>query len=292
MPLGGTNYWTVQSAYDAATNGEIIGLFANTTENLNLGGSKTLKITQCTVARVTAADPGQPVWNISSTGNLTIVGPDAAGGSVGWRVGTNGHTLKSIRASGASGQGVLIVGNGNSVSWNSVNGNGAGIRVDGSSNVLTGGSVLSNTGDGVELIGDSNTLQGATIQSNGGEGILVAGTGNIVQNNTRMDSNQGNGILVTGSSNTLTSNESESGKGNIGSGLKVTGNTNQLTDNKMYSNTLDGFYVFGSGNKLKSNLAATNTGMEFNIGAGNVDQTGNKAGGAACTFTSTGKTCN
>src|SRR5262249_14672979 len=256
-----------------------------------LGGSKTLKITQCTVAKVTALDPTQPVWNITSSGKLTIVGPDAAGGSVGWRVAGTGHTLKSIRSSGA-GTRVLIVRDGNNVSWNSLNGNGVGMRVEGSSNVLTGGSVLSNLGNGVELIGNSNTLQGATIQSNGGEGILVAGTGNIVQNNTRMDLNKGNGILVTGSSNTLTGNQAESGKGNSGCGLKVTGNTNQLTSNRMYSNLLDGFSVFGSENKRKANLAANNTGMESNIGPGEVDQTGNKAGAVVCSFTSLGKTCN
>jgi len=291
LPIGGTNFGSVQSAYDAAVDGDIIGIFSNTTENLVLGGSKTLKITQCTVAKVTAASPNAPVWDITSSGKLTIVGPDASGGSVGWLVETNGHTLKSIRAENA-GQGVLITGSSNNVSWNSINNNGTGMRVEGSSNVLSGGSVLSNLARGVELIGNANTLQSATIQSNGGDGILVAGTGNIVQNNTRMDYNKGNGILVTGSSNTLTGNQAETGKGNSLNGLKVTGNTNQLTSNKMYSNLQDGFNVFGSGNKLKTNLASSNTGFEFNIGPGNVDQTGNKSNGAACSFTTAGKTCN
>lgn len=104
--------------------------------NFQYGGAKTLKITQCTVARVTAADGGLPVWNVTSTGKLTIVGSDAVGGTVGWLLATGSHTLKSIRASGASQQGVVVLGNGNNVGWNSVNGNGAGIRVEGDSNVL------------------------------------------------------------------------------------------------------------------------------------------------------------
>jgi parallel beta-helix repeat protein len=284
----------VQSAYNSAVNGDVIGLFSNTTENITLGGAKTLKITQCTLARVTAANAALPVWNITSTGKLTIVGPDSVGGTVGWRVATSGHTLKSIRATLASQYGVLIVSSSNSVSWNSIENNATGIRVEGGSNTntLTGGTVAGNKNNGVELIGNGNTLQGATIQSNGGQGVLVQGSSNIVQNNARVSSNGANGILVTGSSNTLSGNQSESGKGNIGYGLKITGNTNQISDNKMYSNALDGFNVRGTGNKLKSNLASNNTGYEFNIGPGSVDQAGNKANGVACTFGSITKTCN
>jgi hypothetical protein len=120
----------------------------------------------------------------------------------------------------------------------------------------------------------------------------VQGAGNTVSNNVRMDLNGLNGILVTGSGNTLSGNQSESGKGNNGNGLQVTGNNNQLTSNKMYTNKGDGFNVFGTGNKLKTNLASSNTGFEFNIGAGNVDQTGNKANGVYCVFGSGAKTCN
>ena len=68
-------------------------MFGNTIENVTLGGAKTLKITQCTSARITAADSSLPVWNITSTGKLTIVGPDSVGGTIGWLVaGNGGHT--------------------------------------------------------------------------------------------------------------------------------------------------------------------------------------------------------
>ena len=120
-------YTTVQAAYNAAQNGDVIGMFSQTSENLTLGGAKTLTITQCTVAKVTAQSNSQPVWNITSTGALTIIGPDAVGGTVGWRLATNGHTIKSVRSTGAAQYGILVLGNSNSVSINSVSGSPVGI---------------------------------------------------------------------------------------------------------------------------------------------------------------------
>jgi parallel beta-helix repeat protein len=304
VPGNPKNYWLVQAAYDdAASSGEVIGLFSNTTENIALGGSKSLTITQCTLAKVTAKVSTKPVWDITSTGKLTIVGPDAAGGTIGWRVaGNGGHTLKSIRANGASLQGILVLSSNNSVGWNDVSGNGngtataAGIRVEvgAIANVLIGGTVGSNKGDGVQLAGNGNQLSGATIQSNTGNGICVTGSANTVTGNSRINLNGKNGILVTGSSNILTSNASESGKGNSLNGIQVSSGTgNQLTDNKMISNKQAGINVAANtGSKLKSNAAASNTGNEFTIGSGNVDQGGNKKNGIAFTFTSVGGTFN
>ena len=296
-------YSTVQAAYnDAKASGqsEVIGLFANTNENLLLDGSKSLTITQCTVAKVTGA-AGSPVWDITSTGKLTIIGPDAVGGSVGWRVGGGGgHNLKSVRANGAKYQGILITTNGNSVSWNDVSGNGsggatdAGIRVTGSSNTLKGGTVGPNAGDGVQLVGGSNNLSGSNIQSNTGNGVLVSGSSNTVTSNSRINLNKKNGILVTGSTNTLSSNASESGKGNTLNGLYVSaGSGNQLTDNKMQSNGQAGFNIAaGTGTKVKSNANTSNTGNEFTIGSGNTDQGSNKKNGSSFTFTSAGGSFN
>jgi hypothetical protein len=160
------------------------------------------------------------VWNITATAKLTIVGPDAVGGTIGWLVaGNGGHTLKSVRANGAKNNGILISSSSNSVGWNDVSGNGnnaatdAGIRVTGASNLLKGGTVGSNKGDGVQLASNSNELSGATIQSNTGNGVNVTGTSNTVKSNT-LNLNTKNVILVAGSTNTLSSNSSDSGKGN------------------------------------------------------------------------------
>jgi hypothetical protein len=128
-PGGGVpNFDTVQAAYDAAVNGDVIGLFGNTVENVTLGDAKTLKITQCTSARITAQNNALPVWNITSTGKLTIVGPDSR------RHDRLAHRQRFRRSShaeeraanGASIRGIRINSNGNNVSWNDVSGNGAG----------------------------------------------------------------------------------------------------------------------------------------------------------------------
>jgi hypothetical protein len=180
---------TVQAAYNAAGNGEVIGLFSKTIENVVLGGAKTLTITQCTLARITAASDA-PVMDITSTGKLTIIGPDTHGGTIGWRVGGNGgHTLKSIRADGAADGttqfGVQVLSSGNGISWNSLNGNVVGLRVEAGSNAntLSGNSVSSNTGDGVQIAGNNNSLTGANIESNTGNGVFVSGTGNTIKSN-------------------------------------------------------------------------------------------------------------
>ena len=301
VPNNPKNYWLVQAAYnDAKASGqsEVIGMFSNTNENLLLDGSKSLTITQCTSARVTGT-AASPVWNITSTGKLTIIGPDAVGGSVGWSVGGNGgHTLKSIRANGAKTNGVLITTNANSVSWNDVSGNGsgaatdAGIRVTGGTNILKGSTIGSNNGDGVQLVGNSNNLSGATIQSNKGHGVLVSGSTNTVQSNSLLQ-NVKNGALVSGSTNTLSSNSSDSGKGNGMNGIQVSsGTANVLSDNKMNSNKNAGIDVAAGSSKLKSNANTSNTGNEFTIGANNTDQSNNKSNGNACTFTAAAKNCN
>ena len=125
--------------------------------------------------------------DITSTGKLTIIGPDTHGGTIGWRVGGNGgHALKSIRADGATQFGVQVLSSSNGIGWNSLNGNAVGLRVEtgSNSNALSGGNVSSNTaGDGVQIAGNNNSLQGAKIESNNGNGVLISGTGNTIKSN-------------------------------------------------------------------------------------------------------------
>ena len=146
-------YDKIQDAYNAAANtGEVIGLFSTTTENLDLGGYKTLTITQCTTAKVYAKYDNQPVWWIHSTGKLTIVGPDSYGGTVGWQIDSNGNDIKAIRAYNATQYGVWVKGSSNGVSFNEVKGSPVGVQVDGNSNTLKSGSIDGN-GTGVVLKG-------------------------------------------------------------------------------------------------------------------------------------------
>ncbi len=196
-------YLTVQAAYNAAlpNANEVIGLFSQTTENVVLNGAKKLTITQCTTARVTALDPALPVWTVSSSQPLLIIGPDAVGGKVGWLINTGGHELKGLRASGASLYGIQVVGASNKVAWNAVSGNGgdansAGIRVQSNGNDLRGGTVSGNTGDGVQIVGSTNTFQGATVESNTGNGVFISGTNNTIKSN-KANKNGGAGFLTT-----------------------------------------------------------------------------------------------
>lgn len=281
---------TVQAAYNAAQNGDVIGMFSQTTENVTLGGAKTLTITQCTVAKVTAQNSTQPVWNLTSTGALTIIGPDAVGGTIGWRIATSNHTVKSVRSAGASQYGIQVLGNNNSVSVNSVSGSPVGIRVTGNTNDLRpGGAVSGNTGNGVEIgsTATGTTVRIGNIQSNGGHGVQVDGSGNTVSSNGRVDSNGLNGILVNGSNNTVKNNAagSDNNTGNGQAGIKVVGGNNTLDSNKTNDNGGVGIDVVGAGNKLKSHQSnqtspggnKENTGCEYRFADGTTqDQGGNK----------------
>ena len=276
VPGNPKNYATVQEAYDAAkvsANAEVIGLFSQTTENLLLDGSKSLTITQCTNARVTAAIAA-PVWDITSTGKLLIIGPDSVGGTVGWRVnGGGGHTIKALRASGASQYGVLVLSNNNSVSWNEIKTSPVGLRVEGDFNTLTGGTIQNNTGDGAQLAAsaNNNTFQVSNVQLNGGNGILVAGSTNTIKDGGRIDSNGLSGVYVTGSGNTLKNLQagSDASKGNGTSntfqanvvnlaGIQVTGSNNILDNNRENANKGWGVYVSGASTTVKNNQ--NNTG--------------------------------
>jgi len=218
------NFLTLQPAYDAAGNGAVIGLFGKWKENVNLGGAKTLKITQCTSAQITALDGSLPVWEVSSTGKLTIVGPDSVGGTIGWLIDNPSggpHTLKSVRANGASIWGIQINSDSNSVSWNDVSGNGGpgGILVAGSKNILKGGTTGPNNGDGIKITGNSNTVSGATVDSNVANGILLSGTAGSNQIKSNSASlNGGDGFRNDGGSgNSFSGNGSNTGgKENVG----------------------------------------------------------------------------
>ncbi len=271
------------SAYAQAKNGQTICMFTNIVENSKLDDDKTLKITQCELARITAADQSQPVVTITSLGVLTIVGPDTVGGTIGWDVVSSDNELRGVRAKEASECGIKLEGDRNRVSWNSVDHNGVGICVAGDTSDLRGGTVELNNGDGVQFAATAgnNTLRGATVQKNGGNGISVAGSLNTIRDNSRVDNNSLNGILVTGANNSIKSNTagSSSGKGNGGDGFQILGADNTLDGNTANVNVGDGFEVGATGNKLINNTANTNGGNGFVLttGATNAQWKGNQS---------------
>jgi parallel beta helix pectate lyase-like protein len=289
------NHLTLGEAVQNASSSESIGMFGNTTENVSIP-TKTLLITQCTLARITAADNGKPVVDISSPDPITIISLDTVGGTVGWLIESSNHDLKSLRATGASSYGILVTGNSNSVSWNEITScTVAGIRVEGNLNDLRGGTVDLNPGDGVQLgtTAAGNTFQGATVQQNGGNGIVVDGSGNSVLSNSRVDNNTLNGIAVTGNGNIIKGNSTGSGagKGNGEDGINVTGRGNTLDSNKSSANGGDGLDVSGGTaaepNALRGNQSnldkpggkRENVGAEFRLLGTIKGLGGNKADG-------------
>lgn len=320
IPGNPANYTSVQSAYDAAKVSlqvEVIGLFSSTTENLVLNGSKSLTITQCTSARVTGESGVQaPVWDVTSTGKLTIVGPDSVGGTIGWRIaGNGGHTIKSLRASGASQYGVLVLSNSNTVSWNEIKTSPVGLRVEGDSNKLTGGTIQYNTGDGAQLAAsaNNNTFQVSNVQLNGGNGILVAGgPANVIKDGGRVDSNGLNGILVTGNGNTIKNvaagSDAAKGNGTLNTfnpaalppvniaGINVTGNSNTLDGDQTNANQGYGVFVAGTSTTIKNtqsnkgNSGGTkeNTAAEYRFTASTTNGGSNKKDNLAFSSTVAG----
>ena len=280
VPGNPANYKTVQEAYNAAGNGAVIGLFSKTTENLDLGGTKSLTITQCESAQVTAADSGKSVWKITTTGKLLIIGPDSVGGTIGWELVTGGHELKSIRANGATVAGVRVSSNGNKVSFNNIAGTGIGLDVLGSSNTFKSGTIGPNAG-GVHIgVGKTgNSVSGATIQDNSLYGVWIEGSSNTLDGN-KLYRNAVANVWVTGASNKITSNGVESSSGD---GIFVNGGSNLIQDNKVSKNTGDGIEIYGgASNTLKSdasNSSGENGGAEFKRSVVVVNGTGNKADG-------------
>ena len=293
-PQGVPNSPTLSQAVATASSGHIIGVFANTSENVSIP-NKSFTITQCTVARITALDPAKPAVNISTPDAIVVIGLDTVGGTIGWLLQTDVHELRGVRAKGATEAGIEIAGSYNRVSWNLVKKNGAGIVVSGIGNDLRGGTVERNTGNGVQFsaTAQANVLLGADIQFNGANGISIEGSGNTVRDNPRVDSNGKNGVVVTGSGNLIKANVtgSDKKKGNGENGVMVTGAGNRLYNNKASANLGDGFTISGgtagSANVLKGNQSNVgnsgqnkeNKGAEYRLANTVTSLDGNKADG-------------
>ena len=181
--------WT--AALANAVAGDVICICRDTTENVVIptlpGSGADLTITECTTATVRAADPAKPAVVIRNTAsNLTIIGPETIGGSIGWCIdpGASGHALKSVRALSATGCGLLDRGGNNEISFNLVQGSGVGVCIGAGLTDVRGGTVQSN---GVGVIFDSATassFMGARVQGNGPASPPGATSGVALQTNT------------------------------------------------------------------------------------------------------------
>ena len=165
---GGTVHSTVADAVNHAVDGDLIGMFTNTHENVVIGApgspsaGKSFTIIQCAQARIDAsppANPNLPALHIASAAGAVIIsGLDLvnATGAEGVLVDGNLADLKGLRVNN-NGIGALIGGTGNRASFNSTQGNQTGVQITGTQCDLRG-TVDNNLGNGIEIIGPNNIV--------------------------------------------------------------------------------------------------------------------------------------
>ena len=259
-------YSTLQAAVNAASDNYVISMYADTTENVTIGGGasagKDLRIIGCG-HKITSAAPinTNPVITVLAGAGAAGDASNASGaekdiqiedlnvlkGSYGFLVQTTtapagGHVvgtlLKSIRSDTNKLWGISISGEGNEVRGaNSVGTNLAGgIQVTANNNLLRSNRVASNgsgsVGDGINVTGNNNTIIDNTIGGKGvgnkGRGIYASGTGNIVHDND-VEANGSTGIYIMGNNNQVYKNDvGDKGTGNGAGGIYINGSNNML----------------------------------------------------------------
>jgi hypothetical protein len=251
---------------------------------------------------VTVHDPlpgdGVPPAHIAASASapsLFVMGLYAADSrGPGWLVEGHGRYIYSVNATDNA-TGIWVIGDDNTVDLGQFRGNaGAGVLVDGHSNVITGVISISNSGPGVQVGGDGNTVEssriGERLQGNGGDGVRVQGAGNLVVKNL-IHANTGDGIDVSGGGvlgpNVLRQNVvGDWAKGNAGHGIHVhhDGGDGTLDRNTVRANGQAGILITGgtTGHKLSRNVSGgtvslDNGDCEFDVSAGNLNKGGNKA---------------
>ncbi|HEY7600319.1 MAG TPA: right-handed parallel beta-helix repeat-containing protein, partial [Candidatus Limnocylindrales bacterium] len=271
---------TLQLAVNAAADDDLIAMYANTSENVEIGGAgvgapaagKDLRIVGCG-KMVTALVATKPVINIfanagANDGNtgkgekdIHVDDLNVKGGTVGYFVQTTGPgagntttLLKAIRATN-SGVGVRITGNGNQLRGaNQIATNsGGGVQVTGNGNVIEDNRIGPNTGHGLTVTGNANQLTKNKVESSSMRGLFVTGNLNDISENYAY-LNTGGGIFVVGDTNLIKKNAvGDAGKGNKNDGINVTGSGNELTENNVFANTGVGIRITGNASLLKKN---------------------------------------
>src|SRR5262249_9947399 len=230
----GGRHDTLQQAVIAASDNQVISMYANTVENVVIGdstgsGGKDLLIYGCG-HRVTAASNLLPVIRIENSAgandgdtgagerDIEIVDVDVRNGSGGYLVETSkvggagtDTLLKDTRAESSTGVGIKVVGSGNEVRGS--NGvkfhGGVAIQVIGSPNWITENGIQDNSGAALDVTGDSNLIKKNKAGEDGhgnGTGIVVSGKSNQLLENDIFD-NAGAGITVSGNSNLIQKND-------------------------------------------------------------------------------------
>jgi hypothetical protein len=287
----------IQKIIDAAATNDVILLLPQNgvkTESITI--NKKIQLIGCSITLSSAT--GGPVVTITSGANGGVTKDIHATGSTvaGYKIEGSNHTIANVRAF-KNAIGFWITGNSNVVTGAlGTAGNGTGVRIDGSSNVLdTNNGVDNSIGDGV-VIGagtSGNTVKKYTVRGSGGNGFKVeAGASLTVLSENKAYSNGLNGYLTLGSNTTMSKNiAGDAGTGNAGDGIRVVGNNGPMTENLSKANGLVGIRVTGTGNKLTKNKSGgtsnqNNVSCQYVVGASNVNGGSNtSSNGATFSFT-------
>ena len=242
----------IQKIIDAAQTGDVILLLPQNgvkTESITI--NKRIQLIGCSIT-LNSATVGAPVVTITSGANGGLTKDVHATGSTvaGYKIEGSNNTIANVRAF-KNAIGFWITGNSNVVTGAlGTLGNGTGVRIDGSGNVLdTNNGVDNSTGDGVVISAGAtgNTVKKYTVRGSGGNGFKIeAGASLNVLSENKAYSNGLNGYLIFGSDTTMSKNiAGDTGTGNAGNSIRVDGNNGPMSENVTKANTLVGIRVTG-----------------------------------------------
>lgn len=257
----------IQAILDAAATGSKIVFKGQAYENLKMVINKKLEI---------ISNVGTRITNLSGSAFL-INGTKASGTSIsGFNIITNGDPG-------------LLVNNADKVTISSVqvsSGNGAAIRIDGSSNTTIKNSTLQNSQVGIYIHNSSKTLLNkSTITGNQIKGVMIDNSTNITVSNSTITSNGDNsstvmddgGIYVQKSDQVNIINN-EVTDNFMGVSTKDVSNLT-IKNNVISDNFVDGIYLTGYAKNItiKNNTVHRNAnGVEIDYNDGeNIDISGN-----------------
>lgn len=163
---------------------------------------------------------------------------------------------------------------------------GDGMHVTSTGSKIESNSVKLNSGSGIVVSGDANNITANSSDENGAHGFVVSGIANDINNNgagsLTDQGNFGHGFWFTGGlDSNIESNEAEA---NALNGFQIDEDSFDVQSNTAKENTGTGFVVSVAGNNLDTNRSEDNVGDEYDISAGNLDDSGNTADGATITF--------
>ena len=203
-----------------------------------------------------------------------------ANGAAGIQIGDGGtgNRVESSSAIGNAVAGIQIEGSDNTVSKSTVTANGEGILVLGNGNTLSGNGIYRNEGDGIHVQGDDNELVKNSATGNLLEGIELQGAARGVLEKNQSSGNREIGIRIAQDSDDAVVKKSTTA-GNSVSGIVVEGDCDGalLERNTSTGSLLAGIATSNASTTLRKNTAHANLGQGIVAPVGVIDAGGNRA---------------